>query len=160
LGAILALVFGVLAVAAILTGCGDGEDANGQTAITKEEFVKQANAICSNTRRRIEAEFAAYGRSGEAKEAEEAQQANELTGDEAAARVGEKILIPAMRQQLEELRSLDVPSESEDRAEALLGAFGEGIKKAEARPERAARDGTEAFGKSGRLAGEYGIESC
>lgn len=158
-GAVLALFSAAAVIALSLAGCGGDE----RTAITKTEFIDQANAICLKTSKQIETEFAAYGESEAAKEAERAQRANELTANaanQAAARVTERILIPAMRQQLDELRSLGFPDGDEARAKALLDAFDEGIEKAEARPERAARDGTEAFGKSGRLAGEYGIESC
>jgi hypothetical protein len=154
-GAVLGL-FSAALVVAVLVGCGGNEG----TAITKAEFIEKANAVCAKTKERVETEFAAYGDSGEAREAERAQRANELTVNEAAAKVAVKILIPAMRQEVEELRDLGVPSEGEGRAEALLDAFAEGIEKAEARPERAARDGTEAFGRSGRLAEEYGIENC
>lgn len=155
MGAVLALFSGVLVITLISIGCGEGG-----TAITKAEFIERANAVCLKARNRIEAEFAAYGESGEAKEVERAQRANELTANQAASKVAQRILIPATRQEVEELRDLGIPSEDEDRAEALLDAFEEGIEKAEAHPERAARDGTEAFGKPGRLAADYGIESC
>jgi hypothetical protein len=132
-------------------------------AIAKAEFVERANAVCLETRKEIAAEFSSYGESRVAREAEKAQRAGELTAgeaNEAAARVAERILIPAMRSQLEELRGLGTPREDGDRAEAMIDAFDEGIEKAEARPERAARDGSEAFGKARRLATEFGVTSC
>lgn len=162
MGAVLAFLFGVLALASVLAGCGGG-GAGGQVTIAKAEFIEQANAVCLRTRKEIAAEFASYGESRVAREAERAQRAGELTANEAneaAARVAERILIPAMRSQLEELRELGTPSEDDDRAQAVVDAFDEGIEKAEARPERAARDGTEAFGRAHRLADEYGVANC
>jgi hypothetical protein len=158
MGAVLALVAAIATIAAI-PACGGGDSAE----LTKTEFAARADAICSKTRKRIEAEFTAYGESKAAREAAEAQRANELTAakaNEAAATVAETILIPAMRQELEELHDLGVPAEDDKRAEALFDALEQGIAKAEARPERAARDGSEAFGELRRLADEYGIESC
>lgn len=162
LGAVLVSLSSALALALILAGC-SGDDGGGQAFIAKAEFIERANAICLKTRREIAAEFAVYGKSRAAREAERARQANELStaeANEAAASVAKRILIPAMRTQQEELRNLGSPNEGGDQAQAVLDAFDEGIEKAEARPERAARDGTEAFGKAGRLAEEFGIASC
>jgi hypothetical protein len=138
----------------IMMGCGD----SGQ--ISKEEFASKAGAVCERTSKRIETDFAVYGRSKEAREVERAQQNGEMTSNEAAARVAEGILLPAMRRQFAELRRFGTPSEGGGQAEALLTALAEGIAKAEARPERAARDGTDAFGKWRRLAREFGIDGC
>lgn len=143
-----------LAIALVVAGCGGGSDE--PAGVSKAEFIREANAICEQTGERIESEFAAYLESGEA---ERTGEANDLTNDEAAARVAEEILIPAMRQRLEKLRALGI-QDGDERASALLEAFDEGIEKAEAHPERAVRDGTEAFGKSERLASEYGLDSC
>ncbi|HXR30553.1 MAG TPA: hypothetical protein VN752_05390 [Solirubrobacterales bacterium] len=154
MGAVLALATTI----ALISACG-GEDSE----LTKAEFVERANAVCLQTRERIEAEFTAYGESRAAREAVRAQRADELSAEkanEAAATVAERILIPAMRRQLEELRDVGLPGGDEKRAAALLDALEDGIARAEARPERAARDGTEAFGELRRLADEYGIESC
>jgi len=140
----------------VSSGCGASEG----TAITRAEFIEDANAVCAKARKRIQAEFTAYGEGEEAREAERGQRAGELTANQVAANVGVKILVPAMRREVEELRSLGIPSKGEHQAEALLDAFDEGVERAEAHPERAARDGTEAFGEPGRLAREYGIESC
>jgi hypothetical protein len=158
-GAVLSLFSAALTAVVILAGCGESDE----PAISKAEFIEQASAVCAKTSSRIETEFAAYGESREAREVERARRANELTAEKAnkaAARVGEEILIPAIRRQLAELRELGVPREDGGGTEELLAAFDEGIEKAEARPERAARDGTEAFGKSRRLAEEYGIDNC
>lgn len=145
---------GLLAAALIAAGCG-GSGSGEPTPIAKSDFIEGAEAVCAEAARRIESEFQAYERSGRA-----ADEANELSVNEAAASVAKKILIPAKRQELEELRKLEIPEEDADRVNAMIAALDEGVEKAEARPERAARDGTEAFGKVDRLAAEYGIEGC
>jgi len=151
------LIGAALACALAIAGCGGGAR---EGSISKAEFVKQASEICRQADARIRAKFSAYGRSRERRQIERAERAGELTFKEAAAQVGERLLIPVMRKEFEELRGLGIPDESQRRTRALLTAFGEGIEAAEAHPERAAHDGTEAFGKSSRLADEYGLERC
>jgi hypothetical protein len=148
-----AVLLSVLAL--IPFGCGGGS-----TGISREEFVKEASSVCRKTGERIQSEFTAYGKSREGREDVRAEEAGELTFREAAIGVANEIVIPAMRRQLAELRALGVPEGDEGRAKALLDAFGEGVEKAEKRPERAAQDGTEAFGRQERLADEYGLQGC
>lgn len=145
-----------VAIAVLAAGCGD----EGSTAPTRAEFVAGVNEICAETRSRIESEFTAYGASKARRKAEGAQRSGALTPDEVAAKVAQKIIIPAMGDEVDELRALGLPNRENDRAEELLDAFGEGVRKAKAHPERAARDGSEAFGEARRLAREFGIENC
>jgi hypothetical protein len=152
-------VLSALAVTLIVAGCGGG-NGDESSDISKPAFVKKGSAICLTTRRQIRSDFEAYRKGPQGKEIETAEQANELTPEEAAAKVGKEVIVPVMRQELEEFRALGIPPGGDDRVTALLDAFGEGIEAAERHPERVATDGTEAFGKSGRLAGEYGLEGC
>jgi hypothetical protein len=148
-----------LAVALIAAGCGGGDgDESGQ--ISKAAFVAKGSAICVATRRQIRSDFETYRKGPQGKEIERAEQANELTPEEAAAKVGKEIIVPVMRQELEEFRALGIPPGGDDQVTALLKAFEEGIDAAERHPERVATDGTEAFGKSGRLAADYSLEGC
>lgn len=149
----------VLSIALALAGCGGGS--GGETAgLSKADFIKKATAVCQGARRRIESEFAAYSNGGEGKAAQRAVKAGELTVNEAAARIAAKILIPSVRRELAELRALGLPESQGDRVKAMLDSLQEGIEKAEAHPERAARDSTEAFGRPERLIREYGIGPC
>jgi hypothetical protein len=151
------LALAALALSLIAAGCGGDSEA---ATPSKAQFAKQADAICAKTTKRIEAEVQSYIQGPKAKEIEEEVQASELTSNEAAARVTEEILIPAKENQLEELEAIGIPSEGEAEAKALVASYAEGIEKAEAHPERAVKDGTEAFGKSSRLAEEYGLKEC
>ncbi len=109
------------------------------------------------TRRGIRADFEAFTKSAEGREVERAEKAKELTPGEAAAQVGEEIIVPAMRRELEEFRDLGVPPGDDRAVTALLVALEAGLEKAEGNPERAAADG---FSESGEAAKGYGLEGC
>jgi hypothetical protein len=147
-----------LATVLIVAGCGGSGDE--PTQISRAAFVRKGGAICLATKRQIRSDFEAYRKGPQGKEIERAEKANELTPEEAAAKVGNELIIPAMREELEEFQALEVPPGGDAEVAALLGAFEEGIEKAVRHPERVATDGTEAFGKSGRLADDYGLEGC
>jgi alkanesulfonate monooxygenase SsuD/methylene tetrahydromethanopterin reductase-like flavin-dependent oxidoreductase (luciferase family) len=142
--------------AALLAGCGG----DGTTTLVRAEFVAGANEICAETRARIESEFTAYGTSEARRRAEKGQRSGALTADEVAAKVALRIILPALEDEVDKLRAVGLPDRASDRAEELLEAFDEGVRTAKAHPERAARDGSEAFGEARRLAREFGIESC
>jgi hypothetical protein len=153
------LLLGALVITAAVAGCGGG-DGDEPPPISRSAFVEKGSAICVSTRQGIRSDFEAFTKGSEGQEVARAERAGELTPEEAAARVGEKIIIPAMRQELEEFRALGIPPGDSDKVTALLETFEEGVKKAEKSPERAAASGTEAFGESGRVAAAYGLEGC
>ncbi|HXS33711.1 MAG TPA: hypothetical protein VN758_08070 [Solirubrobacterales bacterium] len=152
-------VLSALAAALIVAGCGGG-NGDESSEISKPAFVEKGGAICVATRRQIRSDFEAYRKGPEGREIEKAEQANELTPEEAAAKVGKEVIVPVMKQELEEFRALGIPPGGDNQVTALLDAFAEGIEAAERHPERVATDGSEAFGKSGRLADDYGLEGC
>jgi hypothetical protein len=146
-------------MASIAAGCGGG-DGDERAPISRSAFVEKGSAICVATRQGIRSDFEAFTTGDEGREIERAEKAGELTPEEAAAQVGEEIIVPAMRKELEEFRALGIPPGDNDEVATLLKAFEEGLEKAEGHPERAAANGTEAFGSSGEVAGDYGLEGC
>ncbi|MGH2975106.1 MAG: hypothetical protein ACRDLL_09615 [Solirubrobacterales bacterium] len=153
------VVVAVLAIAVIGVGCGGG--GNGvEVAIPKPEFVKRASVVCQKASRRIKTEFAAYLNGGKSKEVERAEKAGEMTTGEAASMIAEEIVIPAMREERDAIRLLGIPAGDKGRAVALVAAFRSGVEEAEAHPQKAAEDGTDAFGRQERLAREYGLDGC
>lgn len=122
--------------------------------------MEKGSAICVATRQGMRSDFETFTKGKGGRDIERAEKANELTPEEAAAQVGEDIVVPAMRQELEEFRALGIPPGDEAEVTALLEAFEGGVKEAEKHPEGAATDGTEAFGKSREVADAYGLEGC
>lgn len=146
-----------LALAFLAVGCGSGDE---PAPISRSAFVEKGSTICVATRQGIRSDFETFTKGKGGREIERAEKANEMTPEEAAAQVGEEIIVPAMRKELEEFRALGVPPEDDDKVAALLNALQEGVEKAEKHPERAATDGTEAFGNSREVADDYGLEGC
>lgn len=146
----------VLALALVGVGCGGGS--GGEPApISRAVFIARGSAICVATRRGIRSDFEAFTKSADGREIERAERAGELTPEEAAGQVGEGIVVPAMRRELEEFRALGVPPGEDREVAALLAAFEAGLEKEEGDPKRAAADG---FSESGKVADGYGLEGC
>lgn len=142
-----------LAIAVIVSGCGGGDGNDSASgSISKAAFVKRGNAICEATHNKVRSEIATLLRGHEPTNAVEAV--------EAEAEVGTKVLIPVMRDQAREIDALGAPAGDEARVKAIVVATEEGLVKAAKHPERAVKDGTEAFGKANRLARAYGLTAC
>lgn len=129
-------------------GCGGK---NQSDAAAKAEFVKKADALCKEAEKALQV--------GIQEELAGHEPRNAAAAKQAEAQIGKKVLIPAKRREAGELQALGSPSGDEDRVAAIVQATREGLRKAEAHPERAVKDGTEAFGKANRLKQEYGL-SC
>jgi hypothetical protein len=146
-------IVGALLVVLTAVGCGGGS--SGDHVVTKRDFVKKANAVCAETQKKIESEFRSYV---ESRGGKEPKNASALAA--AQADIAEKILIPAKQQEVEELGALDVPSGSESQVKAIVDAFEEEVEETKESPEVAVTEGTQASGKTTKLAREYGLTSC
>lgn len=135
-------------------GCGSDSGGGATDEISKAAFIKRAETICVGTQERASAKFRSYMVKHGAETLTAAQERK------AQAEVGETILVPAKRQEVEELRALGAPPGDEKQVEEIVGAYEKGIEVATAHPEEATKNGTEAFGKAERLAAEYGLAGC
>jgi hypothetical protein len=147
----LGILTALVAIAAIATGCGGGGSST-TASITKAEFVKKGNAICTAGNKRVQNEFNAYiGKSG-LKKGEEPSKAEdeELAG---------QILLPSVSQEVEEIKALGIPSEEGEGAEAVIESAEESIEKGEEDPA-ALVTSEKTFAKTNELAHEYGLTVC
>jgi hypothetical protein len=159
-----------LAAGLIAAGCGDDDDDAATTAATattsvgatgatgaatgeplaKEEFVAQADAICKESDREIDAEaqefFPQGGNPGAAEE---------------EAFVSE-VLVPRVQEQIDGIRALTPPEGDEDEVTAILDAAQEGIDQLEQDPSAitGAGSGPDPFAEANRLARDYGLKVC
>lgn len=140
---------GALALAALFAGCGGGDDSS--SSLTKAEFVKKGNAICTAGNKEIEGGFEAF-----AKE-------HHLSGKQAPSKAeskeaAETILIPAISKQIEKIRALGPPDEE---AEEVVESAEESLEKAEEDPVAFIEgEGGDSFAETNKKARAYGLTVC
>jgi len=150
---LICLPAGVLAVVLIVAGCGGGDDETSTASITKAEFVKQADIACKDTIGRIQADFLTFAKESKASStgAPTKQQTLELV---------DVVLVPNLKQEVDEFRALGAPSGDEDQVEAIVAALEEGVEEAENDPEGTVERNAEVWVTSSELASAYGLKDC
>jgi hypothetical protein len=139
-----------LALAAIAVGCGSsGNSTSTATALTKDEFVKQANAICHNSNQQINAE-------GDQLFGQEHQTQAELNHYTLSS------VVPGIEKQISELRALIPPAGDEATVNAMLDAVEQGNEELKAHPEQLTQgdDAGGAFAEANKLTNDYGLTVC
>jgi len=138
------------------TGCGGGSGSSASTpALTKQQFIRRAHAICYHLSkkqvRETEAFYKAHGLNTSAP-SQRAQERNIAA-----------VVLPVVEEKIEELGALPVPEGDEARVRAILKAMERGISETEAHPERLAAPTTahpNPFAESERLVAAYGVWLC
>lgn len=136
----------VLLAALVGFGCG-GDDSSSGSALTKAEFIKQADGVCKKGEARIEAEAGKYEKENEI--ATEAQQ-EELISE---------VVVPGIQAQAEEIAALGAPEGDEEKIEAMVEAVESGAAELEANP-LAGMEGKSPLGEASKIAGAYGLKEC
>jgi HD superfamily phosphodiesterase len=144
---LIALFAGVLLVA-LVAGCGSSGSDN---SLTKAEFIKQADAICSKGEKSIE--------SGAEKFAEENNVNTEKPTKAQKEEVITQVVAPEIRKQGEEISELGAPSGEEDKVEAIVSAVEEGADELEQQPATLF-EGKNPLAKGSKLAKEFGLKVC
>ncbi len=154
-GAIAALA---VAGALVVGGCGGGDDGEEITtsSLSRAEFIAKADAICDKGQRQVERNFGDYAKKTDLQITQitkkpTKEQVNELVGT---------VLIPAIEQEITQIRALGAPAGDEDKIEAMLEAMEDGIETAKDLPQTVLEQTGVAFGISSRLAKEYGLTTC
>ena len=132
------------ALALIAAGCGGDDEGE---ALTKEEFIAQADEICATGDEEISA--SADEEFGDLKE--------EPPAEEQEAFLSE-VVAPNYESQLAEIRELNPPEEDAEEVEALLSALEELIAQLRDDPA-AVLEATEPP-EASILAQEYGLQNC
>ncbi len=151
---LIAAFVGVVAMAAVVAGCGSSSSSDETASLTKTQFVAQADAICKKGNAEIESEVEAFQEEnglGENDEPSKAQQAE----------LSETILAPNVKNQAEEIRALEAPSGDEGEITAMLDALDEGVEEVEANPQAPFESNQASpFGPANKMAKEYGLKVC
>lgn len=146
----IALVTIVFVVGAVFAGCGDDVK-----ALSKEEFLKQGNAICAAGNERLDAAFTkAFGDLGDGEEPD----------PEVGGTFEQDVVIPEIQGQIDDIRDLEPPKELADDVNTLADTTQAAVDQlkqlAKDDPAAAFRDGGDLFAKVGPQADEIGLTEC
>lgn len=136
------IVLAVLLAATVGFGCG-GDDGSA-SALTKAEFIKQADGICKKGEARIEVE------------------AEELGGPTTMAQQKElvtDVVVPGIQDQAERIADLGAPEDDEETIEEMIEAIEKGAAELEANP-LAGMEGKAPLSDASKIARAYGLEEC
>jgi hypothetical protein len=148
------LFAGMLAVGLIAAGCGDDGDESSDTgtdtvatALTKEEFLAQGNAICKQGAVEIEGAAEQLFGSGQPTPEQLETFANDT-------------LIPGIRDQIDQIRALAPPEGDEEKVNSMLDKAEDAVAELEANPQSAFREGNDPFAEVNRELAAYGLTTC
>ncbi|MET0559179.1 MAG: hypothetical protein ABW065_10975 [Solirubrobacterales bacterium] len=143
-------VLGAVLLVALVAGCGSSSDSDSD-ALTKPEFIKQADAICTKGEKSIE--------DGAEKFAEDNDVNTQNPTEEQQEEVIQQVVAPEIRQQAEEIDELGAPEGDESEVEAIVTAVEEGADELEDKPKLLI-EGKNPLTAGSKLAKEYGLKVC
>lgn len=146
---VVAIVFGVLTLGLIASGCGGGDS----DSITRAEYTKQGNAICAKGIRTKDKRLVAVFE-------EHSKEAELFNKQGLQEQLLANVALPPMRAMQQELAELDMPSGDEKEVEAFVAALDTALSKAEADPNLALKHAVDLFEETHKLAASYGLKAC
>jgi hypothetical protein len=144
------LVALVLVAMATLVGCGDDEE-----ALSKEEFLRQGNAVCAEGNEELDALFEEqFADLEEGEEPDPAQFAAFIEDD----------VVPRVQEQIDDIADLEPPEELADDVEQLVtkaqAALDELEQQAKDDPEALLQQEEDPFAEVNEDAAEIGLTVC
>lgn len=146
---LLALLAAVAALALIAAGCGDSGD-DTTAALTKAQFLKQGNAICTAGNEEINSEFEKFA---EENNLSEDKEPTEAQFEEAA----EEFLLPSISRQIDEVRALGAPEGEEEAVSTFLENAEAEVEAIEDDPSLLSEDSFVDVNKEARA---LGLTAC
>jgi hypothetical protein len=132
-------------------GCGGGSDPVSEEPLTKAQFIKRAEAICSGTDKTQKAALRVFFQKHPNATASKAVE------EEVVVVVG----LPPVRAEIKELAALPAPKGDEEKIQAFIEAIEQAVEKGEADPSTMIRgEGKGPFAAAGKLARGYGFKAC
>jgi hypothetical protein len=133
------------------TGGGGGETTVHSSSLSKAEFSEKAAAICTREKTKGLEAMSTYlkqhpGAAGAAK--------IELIGEAL-----QKVFLPAVQRQIDQIRALGAPAGDEEEIEAFLSALQEAVDEASQGTPSNGKF-AQAFASSASIAHEYGLDAC
>lgn len=147
----------ILAVAALVVGCGSGNAEPGSAAdaapattappLSKAQLIEQGDAICEQGRKKAEAEI------------ERLLNGNAKPSNAEREEFATTISLPAIQAQTEKLGALGVPTGDEKQVEAIVKGTEEVVAEAMKEPRLLAAN-VSPFVQVDKLATKYGFKVC
>lgn len=133
-------------------GCGD-DDNGGEstTALTKTQFLAQANAFCAKQAKQTEQEVEDFSTENNLRYRKDPPA-------EVYEEAAEEVFVPSIERQIDGLRELGVPAGEEQAVEKIYAAAEEGLQQGESNP--ALLISGQALENVRGLAGDYGLDKC
>jgi hypothetical protein len=132
-------------------GCGGGGDSDEPEALTKAQYVKQAEAICKKTDAKqsklVSQELKARAGSGPASKSEQ----------EAFVT---KAAVPPLEEEAANLAELGGPEGEEEKAEAMVKALEKATQEIKEDPQAFIEGQSKAFVPVEKMASDLGVEAC
>ena len=153
---LIAMLAAVLAVAIVAAGCGSSDSSSSDSsettaALSKAEFIKQGDAICTKGNKAIETE------------ANEFAEENNVNTEKPTKAQKEEVIVavvaPGVRKQGEEIAELGAPSGDEQAVEEIVDAVEGGAEELEENPTPLIA-GKNPLSKGSKLADSYGFKVC
>jgi len=140
-----------LATGLIAAGCGDDDDDGGDEggeALTEQEFITQADQICSDGDAEIEAEEQQFFGQGEPTQAE-------------IERYATDVFVPGVQSQIDGIRGLEPPEEIEGEVTEFLDTAQTALDGVEEDPSAFGdQQGEDPFAEATQMASDLGLRVC
>jgi hypothetical protein len=146
-------LFATALVGVLVAGCGSSDDSESTASLSKAEFVKQGNAICSKGNAKLESEFEDFADEHNFKK-------NKKPSEAEFEEATETILIPGISNQVEEIRALGTPEGDEGEVDELLTGAEEAVEEGEEDPVGFAEGESPKLKEVNKQAREYGLTVC
>lgn len=153
---IVTAVAGLLAIALLVAGCGSDSDTGAASdeapaALTKPQFVKQANQICAQGLKEKDQAVAVSLK-------ESAAQSGGPPTPQDIKKMVEEAVLPSYGKTIDQLGQLGAPKGDEAKVEKMIGEFEAGMQTAEADPVEATKK--NVFEAADKAAEAYGLDAC
>jgi hypothetical protein len=149
--AFLSALAALAALAAVVAGCGGGGDTTDSTvSLTKAEFIKQGDAICTEANEQNQSEAEEFAEEN----GFELEGAGKKQLEEAVA----EVLAPGLSRQAEELDALGAPEGDEEKIEEIVVSLEDTAGEIEDEPGLVFE--SAALKEPSELAQDYGFKIC
>lgn len=151
----IAALTALLALALLAAGCGSSSSdstSSGGSTLSRTQFVKRANAICTKERESVPTRVAAYEKKAPAG----------LSPAEAQAAGVQAVLLPTFESEVTAIRALGAPAGDEQTVDAILSAQSEAIEVVAAKKDINPEEGgfEHYFDQADNLMRAYGLNGC